>query len=155
MRGINPAFIPRNHRIEQAIAAAVEREDFAPFEEMLQVLSRPYEDQPRFAALRGRAAARREGAADVLRHMKESTYRTTPLWQDAAAAPDIAAASRCPRSVDVLIVGAGYTGLSAARETAAAGAAHAGARRRRGGRRMFRPQWRTGRLQLQAVACGS
>jgi len=50
MRRVNPAFIPRNHRIEQAIAAAVEREDFAPFEEMLQVLSQPYVHQPRYEA---------------------------------------------------------------------------------------------------------
>jgi uncharacterized protein YdiU (UPF0061 family) len=40
----NPAVIPRNHRIEAAIAAAVERDDFAPFEKMVAVLSRPYED---------------------------------------------------------------------------------------------------------------
>ena len=48
MRAVNPAFIPRNHRVEAVIAAAVEREDFAPFEELLEVLSRPYEDQPGF-----------------------------------------------------------------------------------------------------------
>ncbi|HZU85183.1 MAG TPA: YdiU family protein [Polyangiaceae bacterium] len=46
MRGVNPAFIPRNHRIEQLIAAAVERADFAPFEALLRVLARPYDDQP-------------------------------------------------------------------------------------------------------------
>jgi uncharacterized protein YdiU (UPF0061 family) len=50
MRRVNPAFIPRNHRIEQVIAAAIERDDFAPFEEMLSVLARPYEDQERFEA---------------------------------------------------------------------------------------------------------
>jgi uncharacterized protein YdiU (UPF0061 family) len=50
MRRVNPAFIPRNHRIEQVIAAAIEREDFAPFEEMLSVLSQPYDDQPKFEA---------------------------------------------------------------------------------------------------------
>ena len=50
MRRVNPAFIPRNHRIERVIAAAVERDDFAPFEEMLCVLARPYEDQERFEA---------------------------------------------------------------------------------------------------------
>ncbi len=49
MRAVNPAFIPRNHRIEAVIAAAVGRDDFAPFEELLAVLSRPYEDQPDFA----------------------------------------------------------------------------------------------------------
>ena len=46
MRAVNPAFIPRNHRIETVIQAAVNRDDFAPFEELLTVLSRPYEDQP-------------------------------------------------------------------------------------------------------------
>ena len=49
MRTVNPAFIPRNHRIEAVIEAAVNRDDFAPFEELLTVLSRPYEDQPAFA----------------------------------------------------------------------------------------------------------
>ena len=46
MRAVNPAFIPRNHRVEAMIAAAVQRGDFAPFEELLTVLSRPYDDQP-------------------------------------------------------------------------------------------------------------
>jgi len=50
MRTVNPAFIPRNHRIEAVIAAAVGGDDFAPFEELLTVLSKPYEDQPAFAA---------------------------------------------------------------------------------------------------------
>ncbi len=42
MRLANPAYIPRNHRIEQAIVAAVERQDFSPFEELSNVLSQPY-----------------------------------------------------------------------------------------------------------------
>jgi len=50
MRAVNPAFIPRNHRIEAIIEAAVSRDDYAPFEELLQVLSTPFEDQPEFAA---------------------------------------------------------------------------------------------------------
>jgi uncharacterized protein YdiU (UPF0061 family) len=45
MRCVNPAVIPRNHRIEQVIAAAVEHEDFAPFEALSEVLSRPYDDR--------------------------------------------------------------------------------------------------------------
>ena len=49
MRSVNPAFIPRNHRVEAVIQAAVNRDDFAPFEELLTVLSKPYEDQPAFA----------------------------------------------------------------------------------------------------------
>ncbi|HEY2213139.1 MAG TPA: YdiU family protein [Bradyrhizobium sp.] len=50
MRAVNPAFIPRNHLIEAVIDAAVNRDDFAPFEELLTVLSKPYEDQPAFAS---------------------------------------------------------------------------------------------------------
>ena len=50
MRSVNPAYIPRNHRVEAALAAAIEREDFAPFEELLQVLDKPFEDRTRFAA---------------------------------------------------------------------------------------------------------
>ena len=53
MRAVNPAFIPRNHLVEAALDAAVTRQDFGPFEELLEVLSRPYEDRPgyeRYAA---------------------------------------------------------------------------------------------------------
>lgn len=46
MRASNPAFIPRNHRVEEAIAAAVIRDDLAPFERLVAVLARPFDDQP-------------------------------------------------------------------------------------------------------------
>ncbi len=46
----NPAFIPRNHRVEQMIQAAVQG-DYAPFNRLNEVLSRPYEDQPESADL--------------------------------------------------------------------------------------------------------
>jgi uncharacterized protein YdiU (UPF0061 family) len=49
LRNINPAFIPRNHRIEAVIEAAVDG-DFAPFEELNTVLARPFDDQPDFKA---------------------------------------------------------------------------------------------------------
>ncbi|AWN38267.1 protein adenylyltransferase SelO [Methylobacterium radiodurans] len=49
MRAVNPAFIPRNHRVEAVIEAAVERADLGPFEELLRVLAQPYADQPDFA----------------------------------------------------------------------------------------------------------
>ncbi|NLS02793.1 YdiU family protein [Rhizobium sp. P32RR-XVIII] len=50
MRKVNPAFIPRNHRIEQAILAATEDGDFSLFEALLTVLAKPYDDQPALAA---------------------------------------------------------------------------------------------------------
>jgi uncharacterized protein YdiU (UPF0061 family) len=49
MRAVNPAFIPRNHRVEAVIQAAMNHDDYAPFEELLSVLSKPYQDQPEFA----------------------------------------------------------------------------------------------------------
>jgi uncharacterized protein YdiU (UPF0061 family) len=49
MRAVNPMFIARNHRVEAALAAAVERSDFEPFHQLLAVLSRPYDDNPEAA----------------------------------------------------------------------------------------------------------
>jgi uncharacterized protein YdiU (UPF0061 family) len=51
MKRVNPAFIPRNHRIEEMIQAAATKDDFAPFERLVSVLARPYEDQPDAADL--------------------------------------------------------------------------------------------------------
>ncbi len=45
LKAANPAFIPRNHRVEEAIAAALSG-DHAPFERLLTVLARPFDDQP-------------------------------------------------------------------------------------------------------------
>jgi len=42
----NPLFIPRNHLVEAVIEAAVERDDFGPFETLLGVLANPFEAQP-------------------------------------------------------------------------------------------------------------
>ncbi len=48
MKSVNPAFIPRNHRIQQAIDAA-QSGDFTHFEQLNAVLSKPYDDQPEYA----------------------------------------------------------------------------------------------------------
>ncbi|MGP4069501.1 protein adenylyltransferase SelO [Halobacillus sp. B29] len=42
MKNNNPAIIPRNHRVEEAIEAAVKEEDFSVLEQLLGVLSNPY-----------------------------------------------------------------------------------------------------------------
>jgi uncharacterized protein YdiU (UPF0061 family) len=49
MRAVNPAFIPRNHRIAEVIAAAISG-DFKPFETLVAVLAHPFDEQPAFAA---------------------------------------------------------------------------------------------------------
>jgi serine/tyrosine/threonine adenylyltransferase len=46
MRAANPAFIPRNHLVESIIDAAVARNDFKPFENLLAVVVQPYDDRP-------------------------------------------------------------------------------------------------------------
>ena len=51
MRRVSPAFIPRNHRVEEIIQAAVRNDDYAPFHTMVKVLEHPYEEQPDFAYL--------------------------------------------------------------------------------------------------------
>ena len=48
IKAVNPAYIPRNHRIEAAIQAAL-KDDLRPFNELVEVLSRPFVDQPDFA----------------------------------------------------------------------------------------------------------
>jgi uncharacterized protein YdiU (UPF0061 family) len=50
MRAVNPRYIARNHRIEEAIQAAVQRGDFAPFDTLLAVLAKPFDEQPEFDA---------------------------------------------------------------------------------------------------------
>ncbi|WP_068498078.1 protein adenylyltransferase SelO [Paenibacillus kribbensis] len=56
MRTSNPAIIPRNHRVEEALEAAMEREDYRVMEQLLEVLSNPYaysEEQEIYATLPG------------------------------------------------------------------------------------------------------
>ena len=42
MKSSNPAVIPRNHRVEEALDAAVKEGDYSVMERLLDVLSRPY-----------------------------------------------------------------------------------------------------------------
>ncbi len=42
----NPVYIPRNHRVEAAIKAAIDEGDFGPFHELVDVLKMPFEYQP-------------------------------------------------------------------------------------------------------------
>jgi len=43
MRQVNPAVIPRNHRVAEAISAASQSGDFSVFERLLNTLKRPFE----------------------------------------------------------------------------------------------------------------
>ena len=46
MRRASPWIIPRNHRVEEALAAASGHGDLAPFERLLQALRRPFDEHP-------------------------------------------------------------------------------------------------------------
>ena len=53
MHSANPAYIPRNHLIEEVIVAAVDQGDLSPFQQLIEVLDSPYVEQPgqqRYAA---------------------------------------------------------------------------------------------------------
>lgn len=51
MRAANPAIIPRNHRVEQALAAAAAG-DLLPFERLLAAVTRPFAPRPEDAPFR-------------------------------------------------------------------------------------------------------
>ena len=44
MRSVNPVVIPRNHRVEEALAAASDEGDLAPFEKLLDALTQPFDE---------------------------------------------------------------------------------------------------------------
>ena len=50
MKRANPCYIARNHRVEEALEAAVERFDLAPFERLLAVVQHPFDARPEDAA---------------------------------------------------------------------------------------------------------
>ena len=50
MRRASPWIIARNHRVEEALAAATDRDDLAPFERLLAALRRPFDESPAMAA---------------------------------------------------------------------------------------------------------
>jgi len=52
MRRVNPAYIPRNHRVQQVIDAATEEGDLSPLDELLRVVSRPFDDHDDLAEYR-------------------------------------------------------------------------------------------------------
>jgi uncharacterized protein YdiU (UPF0061 family) len=45
MDAVNPVYIPRNHRVDEALIAATQG-DMAPFRALLEVLTRPFDERP-------------------------------------------------------------------------------------------------------------
>ncbi|MEQ1760100.1 MAG: protein adenylyltransferase SelO family protein, partial [Vicinamibacterales bacterium] len=46
MRRVNPLYIPRNHQVEKALAAASDASDLEPFERLLGVITQPWDERP-------------------------------------------------------------------------------------------------------------
>lgn len=65
MRSVNPIVIARNHHVEEALAAASEQGDLAPFERLLDAIKKPYDE------LRERTVYAEPAPADVT-----ACYRT-------------------------------------------------------------------------------
>ena len=64
MRDNNPAVIPRNHRVEEALTAAVDHGDYTVMRQLMEVLSKPYAHSPEQAEFA------------VLPEKKDCSYRT-------------------------------------------------------------------------------
>ena len=88
MRAANPAVIPRNHLVEEAISAAVNNGDFTPFEESArgagQALRRSASN---LRAVRRPAAARSGRAPDVLRYLEDRPFHPLRATMDIRVKP--------------------------------------------------------------------
>ena len=79
MRRHNPAFIPRNHNVEEALLAATSSDDFSVMERLLEVLATPYDherDLPMFSA----PGSGERALPHVLRHVAAPH----PSWSGSA-----------------------------------------------------------------------
>jgi uncharacterized protein YdiU (UPF0061 family) len=56
MDRVNPVYIPRNHRVEEALAAATDG-DLEPFRRLVDVLARPFDERPGLESYAGPAPA--------------------------------------------------------------------------------------------------
>ena len=45
MDGVNPIYIPRNHKVEEALQAAADSSDYEPFKKLLAVLENPFDQR--------------------------------------------------------------------------------------------------------------
>jgi serine/tyrosine/threonine adenylyltransferase len=61
MDAVNPVYIPRNHLVEEALAAATEG-DLDPFRRLVDVIARPFDERPGLEAYAAPAPAGFDGA---------------------------------------------------------------------------------------------
>ena len=68
MDRVNPVYIPRNHQVEEALAAATAG-DLGPFERLVDVVTRPFDERPGLEAYAAPAPSSCGLVPDVLRHL--------------------------------------------------------------------------------------
>ena len=44
MNKVNPSYIPRNHKVEEALSAAVDNQDLKPFSRLLAIVTKPFDE---------------------------------------------------------------------------------------------------------------
>jgi serine/tyrosine/threonine adenylyltransferase len=44
MNQVNPSYIPRNHKVEEALSAAVDNQDLNPFLKLLAIITHPFDE---------------------------------------------------------------------------------------------------------------
>lgn len=78
MLAANPAYIPRNHGVEEVIRAAEDHGDFAPFEKLHRVLQKPYDEQEAISNTRSRRGQKRSSrrpSAELEQTLWETDFR--------------------------------------------------------------------------------
>ena len=68
MRSVNPAVIPRNHKVEEALQAG-EEGNFKPFHDLLNAVEKPYDGWRPPPTLPSPAGTRRKSTANFLRNL--------------------------------------------------------------------------------------
>ena len=70
MDRVNPLYIPRNHLVEEALAAATDG-DLAPLDRLLDALADPFNERPGPRAVRRAGTGGLRRLPHLLRHLRE------------------------------------------------------------------------------------
>ncbi len=85
MRRTNPVFIPRNHRVEEAIKAG-NHGDYAPFHRLNYVLQHPFTAQSEFTDYEAAPLPNEVRACDLLWNLRQAPE---PVFSRSKRAPTV------------------------------------------------------------------
>ena len=80
MDAVNPAYIPRNHLVEEALTAATEG-DLDPLERLLDAVTAPVRGASRAGTLRPAGPRSVRGVPDVLRNLIPASHFAAAEWR--------------------------------------------------------------------------